>query len=123
MHSTTTAPALALIFFAIGCSSPKNRAPAQSPSPERQSDPVAWDTDQSRLAKQQLEQIAGEMQRVALRLERGRTLDQRERWQQELNDIEHDRKLLRDNLEEQERAREEDSADAREAMSATIDAL
>lgn len=123
MHPTTTAPALAFLLFVMGCGSPRNRAPAQGPSPERHSDPVVLDTAQSSLAKQQLQQLADETQRVSLRLEREGTLDQRERWQQELSDIEHDRKLLRDNLQAQERAREEDSTDALEAMSATIDAL
>jgi len=112
-----------LLSLVVACGSPEHRTPARSPSHAQHSDPVPLGSGQSWLANQQLEQLAKEMGRVSLRIEREGTLDQRERWAQRVSDIEHDRQLLHERLQYHQQMPEAKGAETREAVTAMIEVL
>lgn len=74
---------------AAGHAAAPSAAPAPLPPPGADQ-PI----DYHQVARARLGTLQREMHRVALRLEREGTEDQRARWRQELGDIEHDRALL-----------------------------
>jgi len=85
------------LLLSAGCLS-REISPPASPTGSARGALSREADDPATNAQQQLATIEKEMKRIALRLQREASWDQRAQWSQEVTDIEHDRRQLREIL-------------------------